>query len=92
MKNPDFEEFLFSEMDSNEKYQDMVYFITSYEIRRGEYEGNTFVIMKMNQSNFIIFAEYEYPVGEIFINSGMTIYGHDLLSALEKRAKKLGFI
>ena len=34
-------------------------FINLYEIRKGEFEGNEYVIMKMDRDNFIIFPEYD---------------------------------
>ncbi len=34
-------------------------FINSYEIRKGEFEGNVYIIMKMDRENFIIFLEYD---------------------------------
>lgn len=53
------EDFLRSEINTQELYNDIIYFITSFHIRNGEFEGNEYIIKKMDKINFIIFSEYE---------------------------------
>ena len=51
--------FLQAEINSKEYYESIINFINLYEIRKGEFEGNEYVIMKMDRDNFIIFSEYD---------------------------------
>lgn len=46
------EGFLQSEINTQELYEDIMSFITSYHIRCGEFEGNEYIIKKMDQTNF----------------------------------------
>lgn len=45
--------FLQAEINSKEYYESIINFINLYEIRKGEFEGNEYVIMKMDRDNFI---------------------------------------
>ena len=56
--------FLQAEISSQELYEEIYKFIDSYHIRNGEFEGNEYVIKKMDQDNFIIFPEYIYEDGK----------------------------
>ncbi|AIF43002.1 hypothetical protein [Virgibacillus sp. SK37] len=53
------ESFLATEITEQEFYDGIIDFVTSCNIRSGEYECNEFVIKKMDAYNFIIFQEYE---------------------------------
>lgn len=57
------EAFIESEFYNNEVYIAIMNFIISNNIRKGEYKGVEYVIKKMDTSNFIIYAEYNYPDG-----------------------------
>lgn len=46
--------FLEDEISSQELYEVMFDFIDSVHIRNGEFEGNYFIIKKMDLNNFII--------------------------------------
>lgn len=59
--------FLQAEINSKEYYESIINFINLYEIRKGEFEGNEYVIMKMDRDNFIIFSEYDDGEGGIQI-------------------------
>ncbi|MBP1967897.1 hypothetical protein J2Z65_007214 [Paenibacillus aceris] len=56
------ERFLESEVRYQEMYEEIIKFITSAHIRNGEFEGNYFIIKKMDQDIFFIFAENIHPV------------------------------
>lgn len=47
------ESFLQSEINTQELYEEIISFITSYHIRCGEFEGNEYIIKKMDQINFL---------------------------------------
>ncbi len=56
-----YDNFFHSELRGNQAlYEAIFYFITSYEIRSGEFEGNEHVLRKVNQDNFILSREYTY--------------------------------
>ena len=42
--------FLRAEINSKEDYESIINFINLYEIRKGEFEGNGYVIMKMDRA------------------------------------------
>ena len=42
--------FLQAEINSKEDYESIINFINLYEIRKGEFEGNGYVIMKMDRA------------------------------------------
>jgi hypothetical protein len=50
--------FLQSEINTQDLYDDIISFITSFHIRNGEFEGNEYIIKKLDSLNFIIFPEY----------------------------------
>lgn len=84
--------FLKSEINSKEFYDDIVNFITSYEIRKGEFEGNEFVIQKISRENFIIYPEYPDGEDEIQIPYAFALYKERLLNELKKYAIEKGII
>lgn len=84
--------FLQSEINSEEFYTEIVNFITSYEIRRGEFEGNEFIIHKMSRDNFILYPEYPDGEDEIQIPYSLAIYKENLLDAIKECASEKGLI
>ncbi len=58
------EKFLQSEVNSQELYDDLFNFIISFHVRNGEFEGNEYIVKKMDRLNFIIFPEYTQSDGE----------------------------
>lgn len=80
------ERFLQAEINTQELYDDMISFITSFHIRNGEFEGNEFIIKKMDQTNFIIFPEYEVEDGEKEIHAAQAVYRKNLIKEINKYA------
>lgn len=83
--------FLEAEISSPELYRSIIEFICSFHIRNGEFEGNEFVIKKMDQINYIIFPEYECPDGHREIHAAISIYRKQLLQAIQQEAHAKGF-
>ena len=83
--------FLQAEINSKED-QSIINFINLYEIRKGEFEGNEYVIMKMDRDNFIIFSEYDDGEGGIQIPFSLSIYKNSLLDAINSYAQEKGVI
>lgn len=83
--------FLDTEITYQEFYDGIIRFIFCGNIRCGEYECNQFVIKKMDLSNFIIFEEYIID-GKREIDNSFSICKNDLIKAINKYAKKQGFI
>jgi len=81
------ENFLQAEINTQELYQDIIEFITSYHIRKGEFEGNEYVIKKMDQTNFIIFSEYEDEEGNREIHAAKSIYKNNLIEQINGYAE-----
>ncbi len=81
------EEFLQAEINTQELYEDIINFITSFHIRNGEFEGNEYVIKKMDQTNFIIFPEYESEDGVREIHAAEAVYGQILIKRIQEYAK-----
>ncbi len=84
--------FLNDELSSVEMYEDIINFITSYHIRSDEFEGNRYIIKKMDQVNFIIFAEDVYTDGHREISNCISLYKNQLISAIETEAKEQKYI
>ena len=84
--------FLQAEINSKELYESIVYFINSYEIRKGEFEGNEYVIMKFDRDNFMLFPEYDDGEDGIQIPFSMSIYKHVLLEKINEYAQIKGVI
>jgi len=83
--------FLRSEINSQELYEAIVEFICSYHIRNGEFEGNEYIVKKMDQMNFFIYPEYEYPDGHREIHAAVALYRDQLLRHIHTRASEWGF-
>lgn len=49
--------FLSDEISYQEMYDEIIWFINSYEIKNGEFEANSHVIRKIDNNNFIISSE-----------------------------------
>ena len=80
--------FLQAEINSKEYYDSITNFINLYEIRRGEFEGNEYVIMKVDRDNFIIFPEYDDGESGIQIPFSLSIYKNRLLYAINSYAQE----
>lgn len=84
--------FLQAEINSKEYYVGIMNFINSYEIRKGEFEGNEYVIMKMDRDNFIIFPEYDDEEGGIQIPFSLSVYKNNLIDAINRYVQMKGII
>lgn len=84
--------FLQAEINSKEYYESIMNFIDSYEIRKGEFEGNEYVIMKIDRDNFIIFPEYDDGKDGVQIPFSVSIYKKNFLDAITEYAQKKGII
>lgn len=84
--------FLQAEINSEEYYESIVNFINSYEIRKGEFEGNEYVTMKMDRDNFIIFPEYDDGENGTQIPFSLSIYKNNLVDEINRYAQKKGTI
>ena len=86
------EKFLQAEINSKEYYESITNFINSYEIRKGEFEGNEYIIMKMDRDNFIVFPEYDDGEEGVQIPFSQSIYRDKLNEKIEKYAEIKGLI
>lgn len=86
------EGFLQSEINTQELYGEIMNFITSYHVRNGEFEGNEYIIKKMDQTNFIIFPEYEDEDGEREIHAAEAVYRENLIKRINEYASKKNII
>lgn len=85
------ESFLANEITDQEYYDGIIDFVTSCNIRSGEYECNEYVIKKMDAFNFIIFPEYIID-GKREIHSSVSISKEKLVKLITSYARKQGFV
>lgn len=83
--------FLSSEINHQGLYDDIMDFILSFHIRNGEFEGNEYIIKKMDKDNFIIFLEYEID-GEREIHVAEAVYRNVLIKHINDYAVTKGII
>ena len=81
------EGFLQAEINTQELYEDIMSFITSYHIRSGEFEGNEYIIKKMDQTNFILFPEYIDANEEREIHGAISVYRNNLIREINAYAQ-----
>lgn len=84
--------FLQAEINSKELYEELYAFIISYGIRNGEFEGNEYIVKKMDRDNFIIFAEYTDDEGARQIPFSMSLYKDKLIAEINSYAQDKGLI
>lgn len=85
--------FLEDEISSQELYEAIFDFIDSVHIRNGEFEGNYFIIKKMDLTNFIIYPENIYPdENHREIPYSTSIYKENLLKEINERARDNKYI
>lgn len=73
--------FLEAEISSIELLEDMLMFINSNEIRKGEFEGNEYIIYKVDKENFILYPVYDVKI-ELQILYSLSINRNELLTAI----------
>lgn len=83
--------FLRSEINSQELYETILQFVLSPHIRNGEFEGNEYIIKKMDLTNFFVYPEYEYPDGHREIHDVIAVYKNDLIKQINATALARGF-
>lgn len=72
-------------LESEELREEVLLFINSYEIRSGEFEGNEYILKKIDRKTFLIYAEYELPNGEKDYSSNAEIINiNNLLNKIEE--------
>ena len=83
-------DFLYSEMSIEELYKEVIFFINSDEIQKGEFEGNQYILKKIDKENFILYAEYEDKEGVVKDMSGTAQFIHKdkLIEMIEKYRQK----
>ena len=83
-------DFLYSEMSIEELYKEVIFFINSDEIQKGEFEGNQYILKKIDKENFILYAEYEDKEGVVKDMSGTAQFIHKdkLIEIIEKYKKE----
>ncbi|MNT35491.1 hypothetical protein D3C72_1715210 [compost metagenome] len=86
------ERFLDDEISSQELYDSIYEFVTSFHIRSGEFEGNYYIIKKMDFDNFFIFPENIFPDSHREIPNCVTIYKDELINVINAQAKKQAFV
>ena len=52
-------------MSIEDFYKEVIFFITSYEIRKGKFKGNKYIIEKISRDSFILYIEYQDIHGKI---------------------------
>ena len=83
--------FLEDEISDQEFYDGIIDFVSSYNIRCGEYECNRFVIKKMDHLNFLIFDEYVID-DKREIHNSVSIHKNRLINLVNEYAKRQGII
>ncbi len=84
--------FLQAEINSKEYYESIISFINTYEIRKGEFEGNEYVIMKIDRDNFILFPEYDDGEEGIQIPFSLSMYKNNLIDEINRYAREKNII
>ncbi|WP_175989496.1 hypothetical protein [Bacillus sp. Marseille-Q1617] len=83
--------FLQSEIMYQDLYDEIMNFISNVHIRSGEFEGNEFIIKKMDQDNFIIFPEYTFTgESQRDIPYSTSIYRKNLIKEINDYAQVQG--
>ena len=86
------EDFLKNEISYPEMYEEILYFIDSYDIRCGELECNEYVIKKIDRNNFLLFVEYVHLDREKEVFNSFSISKENLKKAREEYAKNIGLV
>jgi len=77
-------DFTYIELSDREAANAILNFVMDFDIRCGEYEGNLYVIKKLNRDNFIIMLEYQHPEGDADFPWANVIYKKELEKIIEK--------
>ena len=83
--------FLEMEVESKEMADEILHFINSFEIRKGEFECNCYVIEKLDLNTFLIYCDLTDQDGLRTVSDTLSIYRNDLQKAILSKSNKLGF-
>lgn len=84
------QDFLITEISNQGLYDDIIQFIESPHIRKGEFECNTYIIKKLNLDNFILFPDYIYYPNnrsDIEVYNSILINKEQLIKIINEHAK-----
>lgn len=84
-------DFLDLEVSYKEIADEILHFINSYEIRKGEFECNSYVIEKLDGTNFIIYEELRDLNGNKSIFKVFSVCRKDFQEAIVNKAKEFGY-
>ncbi|MBC1813943.1 hypothetical protein HCA60_15690 [Listeria booriae] len=84
------EHFLRVELQNQVAYTEMLQFVASLYIRSGEFEGEEYVIRKLDHLNFIIAREYIGLDGERDISRPIVISRQALIAKINKHVRARG--
>lgn len=74
-----------------EMFEAMRYFLISFEIREGKFEGNEILLNKLNRNDVIIYKEYQMQDGSFNYTENAHIYRiKDIVDILDKLAEEKG--
>lgn len=83
--------FLEMEINSKEMADEILHFINSFEIRKGEFECNCYVIEKLDLNTFIIYCDLTEPNGIRTISDVFSIDRKELQQFILSKLNKLGY-
>lgn len=63
MNEVNIQKYFENEMD-NGMFNEIIHFLSSYEIREGKFEGNEVLIDKINRDTAVVYLEYELADGK----------------------------
>ncbi|MBC2285324.1 hypothetical protein [Listeria booriae] len=84
------EHFLKVELQNQESYTEMLQFVASLYIRSGEFEGEEYVIRKLDHINFILVRERNGLDGEREISQPVVMSRQALISKINKHVLNQG--
>ena len=79
-------DFLYSEMSIEELYKEVIFFINSDEIQKGEFEGNQYILKKIDKENFILYDKE--GVVKDMSGTAQFIHKDKLIEIIEKYRKE----
>ena len=84
-------DFLDNEISRSAMTNEILHFINSPEIRRGEFECNEYIIQKVDANCFLLYSHLVNPDGEALFGGAFSMYRSELQAAILSQAKTRGF-
>lgn len=84
-------DFLDNEIRNSDMTNEILHFINSPEIRRGEFECNEYIIQKIDANCFLLYSHLVGPDGEALFGSAFSMYRSELQAAILSQANTRGF-